>query len=435
LCFYFWFFIYQFDDGQTVIFSKGLDAMSTYVFFSMPAYGHVNPTLAIVQELVLRGHKVSYYLTEEFRAVVQATGATFQPYTSQAKHNSVSPPSATIPKDGPPLGLLFLLEDKDTVPPQIIDRVRADQPDVIVYDFMCLWARAIIDELQIAAVITKPTYASNEHFSLMEQMRNSQQKMSATNEMGQRIKEMMAARGDSTEHPMKKLFGAFSSVEQLNIIFITKEFQPEAESFDERYLFVGPSILPRHQDSAFPFEQLKSDQPLLYISLGSIFNNQPEFYKQCFEAFAGQSIQVVMSIGKKTDPGAFGPTPENFLLAPYVPQLEILPRTQIFVTHAGTNSIMESMYFGVPMVLIPQQPEQQMHAQRVVELGLGVMLDKEQVNAGTLREAVERVSHDDAFLKRAHDTQQAVQRSGGYQRATDALIEFAQVQSAKHSVQ
>jgi UDP:flavonoid glycosyltransferase YjiC (YdhE family) len=96
---------------------------------------------------------------------------------------------------------------------------------------------------------------------------------------------------------------------------------------------------------------------------------------------------------------------------------------------------MESMYFGVPMVLIPQQPEQQMHAQRVVELGLGVMLDKEQVNAGTLREAVERVSHDDAFLKRAHDTQQAVQRSGGYQRATDALIEFAQVQSAKHSVQ
>lgn len=88
---------------------------------------------------------------------------------------------------------------------------------------------------------------------------------------------------------------------------------------------------------------------------------------------------------------------------------------------------MESMYFGVPMVLIPQQPEQQLHAQRVVDLGLGLMLEKEAVNATTLRETVDRVAQDPQYRQRAQHMQQAVRTSGGYQRAADAIIEFTRV--------
>ena len=175
-----------------------------------------------------------------------------------------------------------------------------------------------------------------------------------------------------------------------------------------------------------------SDLPLLYISLGSIFTNQPEFYKQCFAAFADQPWQVVLSIGKHIDLTTLGPVPENFLLSPYVPQLDILPRTRLFVTHAGTNSVMESMYFGVPMVLIPQQPEQQMHAQRVVDLGLGVMLDKGSVTTSTLREAVERVAHDEAYRERAQRMQQSVRAAGGYQRAVDTIMQFTEEHMRVH---
>ena len=84
---------------------------------------------------------------------------------------------------------------------------------------------------------------------------------------------------------------------------------------------------------------------------------------------------------------------------------------------------MESMYFGVPMVLIPQQPEQYMHAQHVVDLGLGVMLDKGSVTASTLREAVEDVAHNEAYRERAQRMQQSVRAAGGYQRAVDAIMQ------------
>src|SRR3954451_10150856 len=127
--------------------------MAKYVFLNMPARGHVNPTLAVVQELVRRGQEVSYYLTEEFRAVVQATGAVFQPYESKLQGVPTISPSFRSVEGASTgsVGPLFLLEDMRFVPPQVIDRIRAEQPDVIVYDFMCSWARTVIDELHVPA--------------------------------------------------------------------------------------------------------------------------------------------------------------------------------------------------------------------------------------------------------------------------------------------
>jgi MGT family glycosyltransferase len=145
----------------------------------------------------------------------------------------------------------------------------------------------------------------------------------------------------------------------------------------------------------------------------------------CFEAFGGQPWQVVLSRGRRVDPAALGPVPDNFLVSPYVPQLEILPRAQVFVTHCGMNSTMESLYYGVPMVAIPQMIEQAMTAQRIEELGLGIALEKETVNVAMLREAVERVANESAFRERVRSMQQITREAGGYQRAADAIMQFA----------
>jgi MGT family glycosyltransferase len=373
--------------------------MATYAFCNIPAWGHVNPTLAVAEELVRRGHNVSYYLTEEFRETIQATGATFEPY------------EAVEGGGGPRFS---------TVPPAVIDRLRTLSPDVILYDFMCGWAKPLIEELQIPAIALRPTYASNEHF-------NSVQNMPGIQEFLARVKARFAAQGEYDEAAfLKNILSVFASFEQLNIMFIPRFFQPMEETFDERFVFVGPSILPRHQETPFPFEQLRDDLPLLYISMGSIATNHAEFYKQCFEAFGGQPWQVVLTVGKSTDTTQLGPIPDNFLLSPYVPQLDILPRTQVFVTHGGMNSVMESMYYGVPMVVIPQQPEQQMNGQRIVDLGLGALLDTNTVNDANLRAAVEQIAQNVEYRERAQALRQVTRDDGGYQRAADAIIQFTE---------
>ncbi len=402
--------------------------MAKYVFLSMPAYGHVNPTFAVVQELVKRGQEVIYYLPEQFRDAVQATGAVFRSYESKLKNMS----SLTTPSGISGGGALpaMMVDESHHVLPQVLDRVRAEQPDVIVYEAMCAWAKIVTQILNVPAITLRPTYAMNERanvFSMIAQQQN--QNFSNMREAMAKISAGMAELCEAYHVPPFDMRGAFMHAERLNIVFLPKAFQPAGDTFDERYLFAGPSILPRHEANDFPFEKLSNERPILYISLGTVFNNWPDFFKMCFEAFSEQPWQVVLSIGRHVDPAILGPVPDNFLVSAYVPQLEILPRTQVFVTHGGMNSTMESLYYGVPMVAIPQMIEQAMTARRITEMGLGIALEKEAVNVATLREAVERVANESAFHERVQNMQQITREAGGYQRAADAIIRFMQEQA------
>jgi len=212
--------------------------------------------------------------------------------------------------------------------------------------------------------------------------------------------------------------------EALNIVFMPRAFQPAGETFDERFVFVGPSIFPRKGTPAFPLGRL-GGQPTLFISLGTAFNNRPDFFKLCLQAFDYQPWQVVMAYGKHVDEAPLGAVPQNFLLASYVPQLEVLQQTGVFVTHGGMNSVMESLYFGVPVVVVPQIIEQEMTARRCAELGLGIALDPNNLSADTLRAAVEEVHNTPIFRERILAMQQTVRAAGGYQRAVDAISNFA----------
>ncbi len=294
-----------------------------------------------------------------------------------------------------------------------------------MHEPVCLWTRIVVQTLQVLAIALRPTYAMNEHFNMFSlRAHMPKARLSQIGEVLAKANASIAEVCASYHIPPMDLFSVVMYAEPLNIVFFPKAFQPAGDTFDERYLFVGPSLLPRHQATDFPLHQLNAGRPLLYISLGTIFTNEPAFFKQCFEAWASSDYQVVLSRGKQFDPAALGPIPENFLVSPYVPQLEILSRACVFVTHAGMNSVMESLYYGVPMVAVPQMQEEAVTAQRIAEMGLGIALEKEAVNVAMLREAVERIASDATYRERVGWMQQLTRDAGGYQRATDAIIQF-----------
>jgi MGT family glycosyltransferase len=406
--------------------------MTTYIFLDLPSYGHVNPTLAVGQELVKRGHQVSYYLPERFKSAIQATGATFRSYQSQINPQWVVD-AAGLPRRLP----VSMVNESRHVLPQVLEQIRAEQPDCLVYDCLCQWGYIVAQVLNVPAIVFYTTYVMKETGLAETNLHSSVQGTSRQSRLDVPHRTIENYQVDweklcETYHvPPASPHGEVAA--QLRIVFLPKEFQPDGYLFDKRYLFVGPSILARHEESSFPFDRLSDNSPILYISLGTIFNNWPQFFKMCFEAFGGQPWQVALSTGKQIDPAALGPVPDNFLVASHVPQLEILSRTHVFVTHGGMNSTMESLYYGVPMVAIPHMTEQAMTAQRIAHMGLGVMLEREAVNTATLREAVERIANDASFRQRAQIIQRITRREpSGYQRAADAIIQFAQKQVKDH---
>jgi MGT family glycosyltransferase len=393
--------------------------MARVAFFNIPFHGHINPTLPLVRELVDRGEDVTYFLTETFRAPVEQTGARFQPYESVLAQKDGSVPflPARLPAEG------------RAVIPRVVETLRASRPDYVIYEGGCAWGWIAAQLLGVPAICFRSTMILDPRAPQNRAFIESRQALFAP--VLERAEKDLAALTHELGLPPMNVWEMMIHTQPLNIVCVPRSFQPGGESLDERYVFVGPSIRARGDTGDFPLSRLEGG-PVLYISLGTLFNDWPDFYRMCFAAFGGTPWRVVLSTGHAVNLAELGRVPDNFVMRPSVPQLEVLERASVFVTHGGANSLMESFANGVPVVVLPQMAEQPLNAMRVAQLGLGLALQKESVTVERLREAVERVENEPGFREKARAMQQEMREAGGYRRAADAILAFRarQVSSA-----
>ncbi len=164
--------------------------------------------------------------------------------------------------------------------------------------------------------------------------------------------------------------------------------------------------------------------PLSMYHWARLFNADATFYRACFEAFGREDVEVIMSIGTNVSEASLGQAPANFVVRPHVPQMEVLGRASAFVTHGGMNSVSESLFQGVPVVVIPQMGEQEVVGRRVEEIGAGIHLAKQDVSAEKLRESVARLLTDGRFREQAAVVRESFRTAGGVARAADAIVAF-----------
>jgi MGT family glycosyltransferase len=388
------------------------------LFVNIPARGHINPTLPVVSDLVERGEPVIYCLPAEDEPLIRPTGAKFRavannlPEARERKGGSISLselPAATV------RGAIRTL-------PQLLGIVEAEHPSYVVYDAYCLAGRLLAQLAGLPAVATYATYAFNQQalfsgaFSRLSDPSSVQLGLPGFEEA---MQELVA----KFDVPAIDLLDLLLHSEPLNIAFIPREFQPAGETFDDRWVFVGPSLAPRPENATLPMEHLGGG-PVAYVSLGTVYNDQPEFFRAALQAFEGTEWRVVVATGEWVEAEALGTVPGNVILQPWVPQLEMLARADVFVTHGGMNSTMEALASGVPLVVVPQQSEQRVTADRVAELGLGRRLDPGEVSPEALLAAVTGVARDPGVPERLAAMREAVLAGGGHDRAATEILRF-----------
>jgi MGT family glycosyltransferase len=400
--------------------------MAKALFFNVPAYGHINPTLPLVKELTGRGETVVYYAMKEFQERIEAAGAQFRDYEKTSEGAGFDFGTASDPRSFNLIKLArVLIEFTDRNLTPLLAAASQFEPDYIIHDFSCIWGKYIAEILELPAIATFPQFPVN----MKRRPDPYPGYLSDTIRMlltglPSLIKFQRSAKKISNRYPVRKtnFFTVLANHEALNIVFTSRSFQPHESDFDDSFLFVGPSIVEREESLDFSLDF--GNGPLVYISLGTIFSTNIPFYQHCFEAFGDMDCRVIVSAGKRTDINSIGESPGNFVVRNTVPQLEILKNADVFVTHGGMNSVSEGLLFEVPLVVVPQAADQYFVAQRVNALNAGIVLDSRYLSPEKLREAVDKVIVDPTLSANAKAIGQSFREAGGYVKAADKILRF-----------
>jgi MGT family glycosyltransferase len=171
----------------------------------------------------------------------------------------------------------------------------------------------------------------------------------------------------------------------------------------------------------FPWDKL-TDKPLIYASLGTLVNGLDGVYKHILEAVEPlEDVQVVLSIGKNINPENLVPIPSNTIIVRYAPQIELLKRATLCITHAGLNTALESLAHGVPMVAIPIGYDQPGVAARIAHHGTGEFIEVDELTADRLRVLIEKVLQDPSYRERAEYFQKVISKTRGLDVAADII--------------
>jgi len=275
--------------------------------------------------------------------------------------------------------------------------LKQDPPDYVIYDSCCLWGKYIARHLGVPAICSITTLVSHPlavfsdwHLgALVVKILVTGVPIVVSGR--RRIIKLLSSIDLEYQGLFHHIFDLFQNEGDINLVFLSPKFQPFSSQLKSSFKFVGASVPEGRDNDDLQLAERLDGRPLIYISLGTVHNLKADFYKTCYEAFRDTPYFVVMSVGKHTDIPALGPAPANFLVRNRVPQLEVLKRASLFISHGGMNSINESLYFNVPLIMVPQQPEQHFNARRIEKFGAGLRLPAEQITAQSLRRAAEQI--------------------------------------------
>lgn len=405
--------------------------MARISILSVPAYGHLIPMLGVIRELVRRGHDVEVLNGPEMEPVVARTGARFVAY----------PPALTAGdfvktlKNG---NLVAFIDMMLSVTPPLarftLSHLRANRPDVIVYDAIAYWGVIAKRTLNLPSVMDSPIFVPE----LIRHRVNWQEIFWYAWQVLLHLPGLVvgwvriALMFGVSRLPL--FIPLLPMRADVNVILSSREVHPKSPLTrnPKKWVFVGGTMDPETRPDPFDFSRLDG-RPLVLVSLGTIQFTNDAFFRNVMETFADFPAQFVLAAGPGSDPSRLGTPPENFIVVPTYPQLPLLERAAAFITHGGLGSIHEGLWHGVPMVGVPQHFEQLRNA-RAAQGGITILDHRcygREVSGADLRTALETVLSDPSYHRESKRLGESLRAGGGAAAAADAIERVAIRRSAR----
>ncbi|MCM1118820.1 MAG: glucosyltransferase [bacterium] len=376
-------------------------------WFCIPAHGHTNPTLGLVRAMADRGHEIYYFSFEMFREKLERAGARFIGCDGCEPEMEGEGDADRIGKDMV-YSTELLVSSTLALDGMVAEKVREIKPDLIVSDSVAYWGKLTALKYHIPYVSSTTTFAFNNasarYFQTsFKDMLKMIMSMPKINRQLQRLRDK--------GYPVKNILEIVQNDNNTDtIVYTSAYFQPCAETFSDRYCFIGPSVRPIEHTIE------KTADTTVYISMGTVVKNEA-LYRACVEALRDTGYQVIISLGSSDV--HFADLPDQIRTYESVDQMAALSIADVFITHCGMNSVSEGLHYKVPLILCPQTPEQRTVARRTEELGAGILLRS--TEKADILNAVEQALKNPAYREAAGKISASFRQSGGVEKAVAFL--------------
>jgi zeaxanthin glucosyltransferase len=410
-------------------------------FLSLYATGHLNPSMAFGKALRERGHSVTFFNLADTGQAIRESGLEFVPFgLEEYPEGALQQSFEKMGKLQGAAGFQYFLERMITLARasfrDLPGLIKAHQIDALVIDQLFPGGATVAQHLGLSYASLANAAATNRERSVPPPTLPwgydaSESGMARNEKAWQQIAQAFTPWREA-ENAQRKAWGlapyddvledSFSPLAQISQMVEAFDF-PRKE-LPSTLHYVGPL---RHRSArrpvSFPWERLNG-KPLIYASMGTLQNNLQGTFRTMMDACAPLDVQVVLSLGGSALPvSELGEIPRNVVLVPYAPQLELLARAKLCITHAGLNTALDALTYGVPMVAIPITNDQPGVAARIEWTGTGETLPLDQLDAERLRELVVKVMGEPRYRRRARAMQEAIAFTSPLERACEILEE------------
>ncbi len=404
--------------------------------FCFPGTGHINPMTALAKRLEQRGHQFVLFGIADIEARIRAAGIDFQLIGASDY------PLGTLQKLDQQLAQLkglatfrFTVERVKNTAAMILrdgpDAVRRRNLDAMIIDEADMGGN-VAERLGLpfVSVAFFPPLVKDDHIPPFCFGWNGGQNpfTRLRNRLGMRLLSRIATPIYAVVNVQRKAWNlkplthsteALSPLAQITQLPEALEFPTPIKSANLHY--TGPFVDSQQRAPVdFPWHLLDSRR-LIYASLGTLQNGSEQAFKTIAEACSTLNAQLVLSLGGGIDPALLGALPGNPIIVRYAPQLDLIKRASLVITHAGLNTVLESLAEGVPLVAIPQGNDQPGVAARVAAKGAGIVIPARKLNVRRLRSAVQSVLEDSTYRNAARSLQTEMQRIDALETAADII--------------
>ncbi len=412
--------------------------MSHFGIITPPVSGHINPWAALGRELQQRGHRVTLFQMPDVEAKVLQEGLEFQAIGQSDHPLGTLPESLTnLSKLSGIAALRFALQaiqkTTNAICRDVPDAIKVTGVDFLLVDQTEPAGATVAEYLGIpfvtvccAMMINRepaipPIFTSWSYQDIWWARLRNQMGYALFDYLTRSVQSVVAQYRQQWNLPLyTNPEASFSSLAQISQQIA--EFDFPRHSLPENFYYVGPLRNASPQEVPFPYEKL-TGKPLIYSSLGTQQNTRSALFYQIAQACEGLDAQLVISHGGGMSEDFAQSLPGSPLVVSYAPQFELLARASLTVTHAGLNTVLDSLSHGVPLVAIPITYEQPAIASRLRWVGVGEVLSLNHLSIPKIRTTIEQVLHDNSYANQATKLKVSIQKAGGVKRAVQLIEE------------